>query len=119
METTLDSRRQSSAATLDSIEQPAHEGDGELLALRGITKAWAGRTVLDDLDLRLEAGTVSWLAGANGAGKTTLLRIAAGMIDPDEGTVELCGLGPRRHRRRFRRRLGFLSAGDRGVYGRL
>ena len=118
METIQDSRRQSSAATLDSIEQPAHEGGGELLSLRGITKAWAGRPVLDHLDLGLEAGTVSWLAGANGAGKTTLLRIAAGMIDPDGGTVELCGLRPR-HRRRFRRRLGFLSAGDRGLYGRL
>jgi ABC-2 type transport system ATP-binding protein len=119
METILDSRSQSSTRTPGTFEQAANGAGRELLTLRGITKAWAGRPVLDGLDLGLEAGTISWLAGANGAGKTTLLRIAAGIIDPDGGTVELCGLRPRRHRRRFRRRLGFLSAGDRGLYGRL
>jgi ABC-type multidrug transport system ATPase subunit len=41
------------------------------------------------------------------------------LIRPDEGRVALCGLSPERDRRAFYQRLGFLSAGDRGLYNRL
>jgi ABC-2 type transport system ATP-binding protein len=75
--------------------------------------------VLRGASLTLERATVTWLGGANGAGKTTLLRIAAALIMPHAGTVELCGLDPERDRRDYQRRLGYLSAGDRGLYARL
>jgi ABC-2 type transport system ATP-binding protein len=93
------------------------------LVLREVTKAW-GRgeprlTVLDDVELSLAPGTVVWIGGRNGVGKTTLLRIAAGMIAPDRGTVKLSGLDPIANRRQYQRRVGFLSAGDRGLYPRL
>jgi ABC-type multidrug transport system ATPase subunit len=67
----------------------------------------------------VESGGVAWLGGANGAGKTTLLRIAAGLILPRRGLVRLCGLDPDHDRRDYQRRLGYLSAGDRGLYARL
>lgn len=89
------------------------------LALDGIVRRWGKRTVLDGATLRLRPGTVTWLGGANGAGKTTLLRVAAGFLIPHAGTVSLAGLDPERHRRAYQRRLGFLSAGDRGLYARL
>jgi len=93
------------------------------LTLRGIEKAWgkgeARLTVLDSVDLELADGSATWVGGRNGVGKTTLLRIAAGMIHPEQGTVELLGLQPRRDRREYQRRVGFLSAGDRGLYPRL
>jgi ABC-2 type transport system ATP-binding protein len=59
------------------------------------------------------------VAGANGAGKTTMLRVAAGLIVPDAGTVRICGLDPERERAEFQRRVGFLSAGNSGLYARL
>jgi ABC-2 type transport system ATP-binding protein len=90
-----------------------------LLALEGVSKRWGELQVLECADLALPAGARVWLGGRNGAGKTTLLRIAAGLIAPDSGAVWLDGLSPERHRREFQRRLGFLSAGNSGLYARL
>lgn len=91
----------------------------ELLAMHRIRKAWAGRTVLDDIELILDRGTMTSISGTNGIGKTTLLRIAVGLIMPDEGIIDLDCLHPRRDRAEFQRRIGFLTAGDRGLYARL
>jgi ABC-2 type transport system ATP-binding protein len=75
--------------------------------------------VLTGASLALEPATVTWLGGPNGAGKTTLLRVASGLIRPHAGAVSLCGLDPERDRRDFQRHLGYLAAGDRGLYARL
>jgi ABC-2 type transport system ATP-binding protein len=91
----------------------------ELLTLDGISKSWGALRVLDDVDLVLPKGALTWVGGPNGIGKTTLLRIAAGLIGPDAGLIDLEGLHPWRNRKSFQRRIGFLSAGDRGLYARL
>jgi ABC-type multidrug transport system ATPase subunit len=90
------------------------------LALAGIVKRWPGvPPVLEGVDLRLEAGRAAAIEGRNGAGKTTLLRIACGLILPDSGTVRLSGIDPELERTEFHRRVGFLSAGNSGLYARL
>jgi ATPase subunit of ABC transporter with duplicated ATPase domains len=62
-----------------------------LLDARQITRRHAARTILDAVDLRVDAGARIALIGPNGAGKSTLLRIAAGVEAPDAGTVERRG----------------------------
>jgi ATPase subunit of ABC transporter with duplicated ATPase domains len=62
-----------------------------LLDARSITRRHAVRTVLDAVDLRVDAGSRIALIGANGAGKSTLLRILAGLEPSDGGTVERRG----------------------------
>lgn len=47
--------------------------------------------VLKDIFCELEAGDILGVIGKNGAGKSTLLRVLAGMIPPDEGSIELEG----------------------------
>jgi ABC-2 type transport system ATP-binding protein len=89
------------------------------LELRGVRKSWGGQTVLDGVDLAIDRGTAIHLSGRNGTGKTTLLRIAVGLIHADAGFAELDGLDPVRDRRAYQSRLGFLSAGDRGLYARV
>ena len=93
--------------------------DTSLLALRGIMKSWGPRRVLAGVDLTLPPGALVRVKGANGAGKTTLLRVVAGLVRPEGGTVRLHDLEPERDRRRFMARIGFLSAGDGGLYSRL
>lgn len=94
---------------------------GPRLALESVSKRWrrGEAPVLDGIDLAVPAATAALVVGRNGSGKTTLLRIAAGMIDCDSGSVRLDGLLPRQHRRRFHRRVGFLSAGSTDLYARL
>ena len=55
----------------------------------GVSKAFAGRTILRDVSLRVARGERIAIVGPNGVGKTTLLRLLTGEIAPDAGTVRL------------------------------
>lgn len=77
------------------------------------------RVVLRDVTLVVDPGAVVHVGGNNGAGKTTLLRLMAGILKPNGGEVLIGGLSTERSWREFHRQIGFLSAGDRGLYARL
>ena len=55
--------------------------------LRGLSKKFGERTVLEDLDIDIEAGEFVVLLGHSGCGKSTLLRILAGLYRDIEGEV--------------------------------
>jgi len=55
--------------------------------LRGVRRIFAGRAVLDGVDLEVRKGEFVALLGPTGTGKTTLLRILAGLDRADEGDV--------------------------------
>ncbi len=78
-----------------------------------------GRTVaLADVTAGISPG-ITGLLGPNGAGKTTLLKIAATVLAPDEGRVELLGMDPAapKDRSAIRRRLGYMPQ-EPGFYPR-
>jgi ABC-type multidrug transport system ATPase subunit len=89
------------------------------LIVDGVHHRWGAAPVLRGAKLAVPPATVAWLGGPNGAGKTTLLRIAGGLLTPAQGRVRILGLDPERERRACHRRLGYLSAGDRGLYARV
>jgi ABC-type multidrug transport system ATPase subunit len=100
---------------------PAPAAEPPVLAMADILKSWPSQPtpVLDGVDLALEPGITAAISGRNGAGKTTLLRIAAGLIAAERGSVTVCGLDVDRDRAQFQRRIGFLAAGNSGLYARL
>jgi len=63
--------------------------DGVRLAMTGVSHAYDGVPVLDDVALELRSGEVTCLLGPSGCGKSTLLRIAAGVERQDAGVVEV------------------------------
>ncbi len=65
------------------------------LEVDGLTKAYAGRTVVDGLSLSVPPGTVLALLGPNGAGKTTTVEICAGFRRADAGHARVLGQDPR------------------------
>jgi len=65
--------------------------------------------VLAGVGFSVESGEVVGLLGKNGAGKTTLLRIAMGMIEPQQGSVSVLGLDPRKAPVEIKRRVGYVS----------
>ena len=68
----------------------AGERSGKRVAeFEGVSKAFAGRTVVRDLSLIVSRGDRLGLVGPNGAGKSTLLRLLLGQLEPDSGTIEL------------------------------
>ncbi|HEY0480357.1 MAG TPA: sugar ABC transporter ATP-binding protein [Kofleriaceae bacterium] len=62
-----------------------------LLRMAGISKRYGGVRALEDARLECARGRIHAVLGENGAGKSTLLKIAAGVVKPDAGTVELAG----------------------------
>jgi ATPase subunit of ABC transporter with duplicated ATPase domains len=62
-----------------------------LLDARKISRRHGDRTVLDGVDVRVDAGSRIGLVGPNGSGKSTLLRIMAGRESPDSGVVRRFG----------------------------
>ena len=63
------------------------EDQKALLAVRGMTKSFAGVRVLDGVDLEILRGEVHCVLGQNGAGKSTLIKTLAGVHRPDAGTI--------------------------------
>ncbi len=61
------------------------------LRFREARREYAGVVALDHLDLTVDAGTCVVLVGRNGSGKTTTLHLAAGRLDPTDGSVEVDG----------------------------
>jgi len=49
------------------------------------------RNVIEDVSFVIKAGSITCLMGTSGSGKTTLLRLMAGLIQPDSGTILVCG----------------------------
>lgn len=62
-----------------------------LLQLKGLSKSFAGKSVLDGVDLKVKAGEVLCILGPNGAGKTTLISAILGLIAADSGEIHLLG----------------------------
>jgi len=58
-----------------------------LLRLRGVSKRFGAVQALVDIDLGIEAGQVTALAGDNGAGKSVLIKCIAGIHTPDAGEI--------------------------------
>lgn len=59
--------------------------------LKNVSKRLNDVTVLGDISLTLESGTIYGLKGKNGCGKTMLMRMMAGLIYPTSGTVSIDG----------------------------
>ena len=65
-----------------------------MLEARGVSRAYGGEQVLEDLSLAVEPGEVVAVIGPSGVGKTTLLRTLALFDRPEDGTVALDGVDP-------------------------
>ncbi len=82
-----------------------------MLEIRGLKKRFGSRQAVDGLSLSATAGEVVGVLGPNGAGKSTTMRIAAGVLEPDEGDVSIDGRSIITERLEAQRRLGYLPEG--------
>jgi ATP-binding cassette subfamily F protein 3 len=103
--------REKAVAKIERIERPKREGEvhiglqahgrteNDVLVLEHIGHTYedgrGGQVVLIDANLHVERGQKVVLLGPNGSGKTTLLKIAAGFLEPTEGSVRWADLARR------------------------
>jgi phospholipid/cholesterol/gamma-HCH transport system ATP-binding protein len=62
-----------------------------MISFEHVTKYFGERKVLDDVDLRIEAGETFVIVGFSGAGKSVTLKHIIGLLTPDEGRVCIGG----------------------------
>lgn len=62
-----------------------------MIRINNLSYGYAQKEVLRNLNIHIEEGGFYAVMGANGCGKTTLLRLVAGMLQPQEGSVEVQG----------------------------
>jgi len=86
-----------------------------VIEIAGLRKAYAGRTILEGVDLAVRPGEIVALLGPNGAGKTTTVEIVEGYRAPDAGSVRVLGVAPRRGGPALRARVGLMLQGGAGL----
>ena len=91
-----------------------------MVRVRGLSKTFLnGKLVLNGIDLDVRPGDALAIWGANGAGKTTFLRILATLAKPTRGEVSVGGFSVQTHARSVRGVVGWVPAGDGGLFPRL
>ncbi len=77
--------------------------------VRGLTKRYGERVVVDDVALQVRSGRICGFLGPNGSGKTTTIRMLCGLLTPDGGEGTVLGLDIRRDALAIRRQVGYMT----------
>lgn len=83
--------------------------DTPAIDVRGLTKRYGGRAVVDDVSLRVGRGRICGFLGPNGSGKTTTIRMLCGLLTPDAGEGQCLGMDLRGDAPRIRREVGYMT----------
>lgn len=79
-----------------------------MIKLENVTKRYGKVLALDKLNLHLKKGEFLGFLGPNGAGKTTTIKIITGLLEADEGTVEIDGIDIRQDPISIKKKIGFV-----------
>jgi ABC-2 type transport system ATP-binding protein len=77
--------------------------------VRGMTKRFGHRTVVNQIDLRVNAGEIYGFLGPNGSGKTTFIRMLCGLLVADGGSGTCLGRDVIRDSENIRRQVGYMT----------
>jgi phospholipid/cholesterol/gamma-HCH transport system ATP-binding protein len=82
------------------------------IRIRSLRKSFGEKLVLDGIDLDIMPGTSMVVIGGSGTGKSVLLKCILGLLEPDDGTIEIDGTDiltlPRHEQEAARSRIGML-----------
>jgi ABC-2 type transport system ATP-binding protein len=77
--------------------------------VRGVTKRFGARTVVNDIAMQVRPGEIYGFLGPNGSGKTTFLRMLCGLLTPDGGEGSCLGLDFRTQSAEIKKRVGYMT----------
>ncbi|WP_205694378.1 ABC transporter ATP-binding protein [Crenobacter cavernae] len=80
-----------------------------VIAVRGLTKRFGDKTVVDDFSMRVGRGQIYGFLGPNGSGKTTTIRMLCGLLTPDGGEGSCLGYDIRRDAAAIKREVGYMT----------
>jgi ABC-2 type transport system ATP-binding protein len=77
--------------------------------VKGITKRFGNKTVVNALDLQVRRGEIYGFLGPNGSGKTTFIRMLCGLLTPDAGSGTCLGYDVRTQQADIKRHVGYMT----------
>lgn len=80
----------------------------DVIQLNQISKKY-GLFSLCELTFGIKEGYITGLIGPNGAGKTTLIKMMMGMVQPDQGSIEIFGKETSIKNAKYKDRIGYVS----------
>lgn len=86
-----------------------------IIEIKDLSKHFARRLAVNNVNLSIESGEIFGLVGPNGAGKTTTMRMLVTLLQPDRGEISVGGHSVRKFPREVRRMIGFMPDSF-GVY---
>ncbi|MHA1109606.1 MAG: ABC transporter ATP-binding protein [Promethearchaeota archaeon] len=72
----------------------SHENNNKVLYVNNLKKHFDTVKAVDGISFTVRKGEIYGLLGPNGAGKTTAIKNIIGLLDPDDGEIELLGVNP-------------------------
>ncbi len=67
---------------------------GNIIEFKDVHKSYGNKEILKGVNLNISKNKIIGLLGPNGSGKTTMIKLMNGLLQPDEGNVEVNGLKP-------------------------
>ncbi|HEV7402675.1 MAG TPA: ABC transporter ATP-binding protein [Chthoniobacteraceae bacterium] len=80
-----------------------------VIDVRGMTKRFDGRTVVNDIALQVRAGEIYGFLGPNGSGKTTFIRMLCGLLRADAGSGTCLGYDVIRESDEIKKHVGYMT----------
>jgi ABC-2 type transport system ATP-binding protein len=80
-----------------------------VIDVRGLTKSFDGRKVVDGVCLTVPKGQIRGFLGPNGSGKTTTIRMLCGLLTPDAGEGTCLGYDILREAAKIKREVGYMT----------
>jgi ABC-2 type transport system ATP-binding protein len=79
------------------------------ISITNCTRRFGSITAVSALNLTVAKGEIFGLVGPDGAGKTTTLRMLSGLLDPDEGEIQVVGQSVQRNLMAVKDRIGYMA----------
>ena len=79
-----------------------------MINIKNLTKHYGNLTAVSALSLNIPAGECFGFLGPNGAGKTTTIKLLAGLLKPNEGTIEIGGYDVQRDPQKVKGIIGYI-----------
>ena len=80
-----------------------------IIDIKGLTKSFSGKTVVDNVDLTVNRGEIVGFLGPNGSGKTTTIRMICGLLKPNAGSGTCLGYDVRTESEKIKLEVGYMT----------
>jgi ABC-2 type transport system ATP-binding protein len=93
---------------MQSTKTSNFESASANIDVMGVSKSFGTNKAVNQLSLKVVPGEIRGLLGPNGSGKSTTMKMILGLLQPDSGSINVCGIDVRANPVDVRRTIGYV-----------